>query len=76
MLDKKQVKEGDKGWEVSLLKRTYTFSTGDTKELPPITITIPYDSYRLKESPDGEYHICDYPHEPWHLCFYVPPRGF
>jgi hypothetical protein len=52
--------------------------------LQPIQVVIPYNSHKIKESPDGEYHGCfsqQYKNNAGEIfqnsfCLYVPPMGF
>lgn len=80
MLTGKMVIEGPNGYVMHL-------NPGDhPMVIKPMTVNVPYGDSRIKDSPDGEFHLClSQTHESPDgsaifggnvLCFFVPPRSF
>ena len=64
------VKETPDGYLVSLLPGQHPMVTKE-----PFSILIPYNSIKIKNSPDGLHHICI--SRTGHLfCFFAGPRGY
>lgn len=71
------VQQLPEGYKVTLHKGDHPFATSDT----PLVYEIPYSDKRIKDSPDGAYHICirtpNAASGPLDLlCFYRGPEGF
>lgn len=62
------VKTLQDGYHVSLKMGDHHFATR------PLQFTVPYGDRRLRNSPDGDYHLCMNSAFTI-LCFYVPPPG-
>lgn len=66
MVKADRVKEGPDGYEVTLLPGDHDFV-----KTKPVSYVIPYD--KVKDSPDGAYHICINPALTM-LCFFAGAR--
>lgn len=45
-------------------------------EIKSLGITVPYNDEKVRQAPDGQFHICATPTMKHFLCLYVPGRGF
>jgi hypothetical protein len=78
-LPKNAVKAIQSGYHVYLAVGEHPMATHQ-----PIDVVIPYDSHKIKPSPDGKYHGCfsqQYKNNAGEIfqnsfCLYVPPMGY
>lgn len=68
MISSKTVRPNLERYEVTLLPGDHRLATSRH------VFSIPQS--KVKESPDGAYHLCLFPDEDTVRCFYAPPMGF
>lgn len=66
----KAVQEGPDGYTITIAAGTHPIVKETT------VFKVPYGDPKIKDSPDGLFHLCVSAVSGNVLCFYVPPRGY
>lgn len=57
------------GWRVQIAPGDHILSH------TPIDVVVPYGDKKIRDSQDGEFHVCIGPYTNTLFCLYVPPMG-